>query len=201
MIFEWMALWGQGRVGEFCRQFRAELSCWLSAWIFYFHLRFITWKRKANSKLESVVRVRSSKSRWCLRFAVRDVAQAASGLDMQAQGGQGAQAQGEQGQAARGQDIQEQAYKLHVANSLKQQIHLNLWSDPFCTVIPFAFTWASSHSISGYSTSHGSFFFLSACCWIGDHWNQTAPCAIFAVYKAFFQAAVGICWTFCCRVF
>ena len=59
---------------------------------------------------------------------------------MQAQGGQGAQAQGEQGQAARGQDIQEQAYKLHVANSLKQRIHLNLWSDPFCTVIPFAFT-------------------------------------------------------------
>ena len=69
-----------------------------------------------KSKLENVLRVRSSKSRWCLRFAVRDAAQAASGLDMQAQGAQGAQgaqAQGGQGQAARGHDMQEQAHKLH----------------------------------------------------------------------------------------
>ena len=103
--------------------------CWSSGQavdgISHFHLYFITEKRKAKSKLESVVRVRSSKSRWCLRFAVRDVAQAASGLDMQAQGAQGAQAQGGQGQAARGHDMQEQAHKLHSLSSWKQQIHLN----------------------------------------------------------------------------
>ena len=42
-------------------------------------------------------------------------AQGAQGA--QVQGAQGAQAQGGQGQAARGQDIQEQAHKLHLANT------------------------------------------------------------------------------------
>ena len=36
---------------------------------------------------------------------------------MQAQGAQGAQAQGGQGQAALGQDLQEQAQKMHVADT------------------------------------------------------------------------------------
>ena len=75
-----------------------------------------------------------------------------------AQGAKGAQAQGGQGQAARGHDMQEQAHKLHSLSSWKQQIHLNFWGYPFRTLIPFAFTSASSYSISGYSRQ-GSFFF------------------------------------------